>query len=169
VPDYLIKGGNTYRIISDHLGSPRLIINTQDGTIAQRLDYDEYGNVLTDTNPGFQPFGFAGGLYDSDTGLVQFGARDYDPKIGRWTSKDPIDFDGGDTNLYSYVLNDPINFVDPFGLISFKDIRDISRGVLSVCPQAFSCCDFACFFKNPLSVDRFDLNFLSGTSPFVVF
>ena len=46
----------------------------------QRLDYDPYGVVLTDTNPGFQPFGFAGGLYDPDTGLVRFGARDYDAR-----------------------------------------------------------------------------------------
>ncbi len=64
----------------------------------------------------FQPFGFAGGLYDGDTGLVRFGARDYDPYTGRWTAKDPILFEGGDTNLYGYVLNDPINFVDPKGL-----------------------------------------------------
>lgn len=42
--------------------------------------------------------------------------RDYDPEIGRWTSKDPIRFDGGDTNLFGYVLNDPVNFVDPNGM-----------------------------------------------------
>ena len=41
------------------------------------------------------PFGFAGGLHDRDTNLVRFGARDYDPSIGRWTAKDPIDFAGG--------------------------------------------------------------------------
>ncbi|TLY22777.1 MAG: RHS repeat protein, partial [Nitrospirae bacterium] len=58
VPDYLIKGGVTYRIASDHLGSPRLVINTTDGTTAQRLDYDEFGNITADTKPGFQPFGF---------------------------------------------------------------------------------------------------------------
>jgi uncharacterized protein RhaS with RHS repeats len=73
----------TYRLLSDHLGSPRLVLNTGDGTVAQRIDYDEFGRVLTDTNPGFQPFGFAGGLYDRDTGLVRFGARDYDPLTGR--------------------------------------------------------------------------------------
>lgn len=38
--------------------------------VVQRPDYDEFGRVVLDTNPGFQPFGFAGGLYDSDTGLV---------------------------------------------------------------------------------------------------
>jgi RHS repeat-associated protein len=115
VPDYMIKGGVTYRIVSDHLGSPRLVINTTDGTIAQRLDFDEFGNITADTNPGFQPFGFAGGLYDQHTGLTRFGARDYDAQIGRWTAKDPIDFDGQDTNLYGYVQSDPINFRDPRG------------------------------------------------------
>ena len=44
VPDYVIKGGNTYRIISDHLGSPRLVINTADGTVVQAIEYDEWGN-----------------------------------------------------------------------------------------------------------------------------
>ncbi|MHC4268584.1 MAG: RHS repeat-associated core domain-containing protein [Planctomycetota bacterium] len=62
------------------------------------------------------PFGFAGGLHDRDTGLVRFGARDYDPGIGRWTTKDPIDFAGGDVNLYGYVQNNPVNGVDPSGL-----------------------------------------------------
>lgn len=82
------------------------------GAVAQRIDYDEFGVVLNDTNPGSQPFGFAGGLYDKDTGLVRFGARDYDVQTGRWTAKDPILFAGGDTNLYGYVLDDPINFRD---------------------------------------------------------
>jgi len=40
--------------------------------------------VLEDTQPGFQPFGFAGGIYDRDTGLARFGARDYNTEIGRW-------------------------------------------------------------------------------------
>jgi len=115
VPDYLIKGGVTYRIITDHLGSPRLVVNTANGSITQRLDYDEFGNVLVDTSPGFQPFGFAGGLYDRDTGLVRFGARDYDPETGKWTAKDAIRFAGGDTNLYRYSGGDSINAIDPSG------------------------------------------------------
>ena len=105
-----------YRIISDSLGSPKLVVDTANGTIAQQMEYDEYGNVLSDSNPGFQPFGFAGGIYDKDTGLVRFGARDYDSESGRWTAKDPIRFMGGDTNLYGYVVNDPVNFIDPEGL-----------------------------------------------------
>ncbi len=116
VPDYLVKSGITYRIVSDHLGSPRLVINTTDGTIVQRMDYDEFGNIATDTNPGFQPFGFASGLSDQHTGLVRFGARDYDAVTGRWTAKDPILFYGQDTNLFAYLDSDPINGTDPLGL-----------------------------------------------------
>jgi RHS repeat-associated protein len=64
-----------------------------------------------------QPFGFAGGLYEQSTGLTRFGARDYDPITGRWTSKDPIGFAGGTSNLYAYALEDPINLVDTSGRV----------------------------------------------------
>lgn len=120
IPDYMIASGVKYRIISDHLGSPRLVVKQSDGTVIQRMDHDEYGRVIADTNPGYLPFGFAGGLYDHQTGLVRFGARDFDPETGRWTSKDPILFNGGDTNLYGYTWNDPVNFVDPMGLWGFQ-------------------------------------------------
>ncbi|NIP55669.1 RHS repeat-associated core domain-containing protein, partial [candidate division KSB1 bacterium] len=55
-------------------------------------------------------------LYAPDTGLVRFGARDYAPATGRWTAKDPILFEGGDTNLYIYVYNNPLSYTDPSGL-----------------------------------------------------
>jgi len=116
VPDYMIRSGATYRIISDHLGSPRMIVNTASGALLQAMTFDEFGNVVFDSNPGFQPFGFAGGLYDRDTGLTHFGARDYDPNTGRWTAKDPVGFAAGDPNLYSYVAADPVNSIDPTGL-----------------------------------------------------
>jgi RHS repeat-associated protein len=115
VPDYMIRDNVTYRIISDHLGSPRLVINTANGDPIQMIGYDEFGGVIADTAPAFQPFYFAGGLYDVDTRLIRFGARDYDSYTGRWTTKDPIGFNGGDTNLYAYVLNEPINLIDPAG------------------------------------------------------
>ena len=135
VPDYMVKGGVTYRIISDHLGSPRLVINITTGEIAQQIDYDEFGNILTDSNPSFHPFGFAGGLYDQHTKLTRFGARDYDVETGRWTAKDPILFKAGDTNLYGYVLNNPVNFVDPLGLIlavcGSEEFKDKAEETLS--------------------------------------
>jgi RHS repeat-associated protein len=132
VPDYMIKAGKTYRIISDHLGSPRLVVDVSEGVMVQRLDYDAFGNVIFDSNPGFQPLGFAGGLYDVDTGLFRFGARDYDAGVGRWTSKDPILFAGWDANLYGYVANDLVNWIDPYGLYSYNeflvDASNLSAG-----------------------------------------
>jgi RHS repeat-associated protein len=118
VPDAMaMADGSVYRFITDHLGSVRLVVNAADGTVAQRIDYDAFGRLLADTNPGFQPFGFAGGLYDTDTGLVRYGARDYDAYAGRWTAKDPLIFEGLQTNLYQYVANDPANLIDPTGEI----------------------------------------------------
>ena len=114
-PDYMIRDGVTYRFIRDVQGSVRLVVDSATGAIAQRLDYDTFGNVLLDTNPGFQPFGFQSGLYDPDTALVQFGARWYDANTGRWLSKDPILLEGG-LNLYVFCGNDPVNFTDPLGL-----------------------------------------------------
>jgi len=116
VPEYMIRSGKTYRIITDHLGSVRLVVDVATGAVAQRLDYDEFGRIVSDNNPGFQPFGFAGGLYDPDTKLVRFGARDYDAETGRWTAKDPIGFAGGAANLYAYAGSDPVNSVDISGL-----------------------------------------------------
>ena len=62
------------------------------------------------------PFGFAGGIYDRATGLVRFGARDYEPAAGTWTARDPLRFGGGLPDLYSYVGGDPVNRRDPSGL-----------------------------------------------------
>lgn len=118
VPDYMLKGGETYRLVTDHLGSPRLVVRVSDGNVMQRMEYDEFGRVLEDTNPGFQPFGFAGGLYDRETGLVRFGARDYDGVTGRWLVKDPIKFEGESANVYTYSNSDSINFIDFNGLRS---------------------------------------------------
>ena len=82
-----MKGGVTYRVVSDELGSVRMVLDAATGTVAQELAYDAWGRVLVDSNPGFQPFGYAGGLHDPLTGLVRFGARDYAAEVGRWTAK----------------------------------------------------------------------------------
>ena len=116
VPDYMVKAGVTYRFVTDLQSSVRLVVNASTGAIAQRIDYDAYGRVLSDSNPGFQPFGYAGGLYDSQTQLVKFGRRDYDAETGRWTVRDPLLFRGNDHNLYGYVQRNPMTFTDPNGL-----------------------------------------------------
>lgn len=120
IPDYVVKGTKRYQIVSDHLGSPVQVIDTATGAVIQEMHYTVFGAVTSDTNPGFTPFGFAGGVYDQDIKLTHFGAREYDASIGRWLSKDPILFSGGDTNLYGYVLNDPINSIDPNGFATLQ-------------------------------------------------
>ncbi len=116
MPYAMTRGSATYYLTYDPVGSLRVVADPY-GNVVKKIDYDSFGNVIADTNPGFEvPFGFAGGLHDRDTGLVRFGYRDYDPDIGRWTAKDPIFFAGGDTDLYGYCLNDPVNWVDPDGL-----------------------------------------------------
>ncbi|MDY6792391.1 MAG: Ig-like domain-containing protein, partial [Thermodesulfobacteriota bacterium] len=109
MPVAMTRGGATYYLTYDQVGSLRAVADSA-GNVVKRTDYDSFGNIIVDSNPSFDmPFGFAGGLRDWNTGLLRFGYRDYDPDIGRWTAKDPILFAGGDTDLYGYVLNDPVN------------------------------------------------------------
>ncbi len=110
------NSGDRFYISYNQIGSPRAVTD-ESGNILKTLTYDSFGTIVADSNPTFKiPFGFAGGLYDSDTKLTRFGYRDYDASTGKWTAKDPIGFNGGDTNLYGYVLGDPVNFVDSNGL-----------------------------------------------------
>jgi len=131
VPDYMIKAGVKYRLVTDHLGSVRLVVNATTGETVSRIDYDVWGQVTHADSLSFQPFGFAGGLRDDATGLVRFGARDYDPHVGRWTAKDPIGFGGSEGDLYGYVGSDPVNGIDPTGKFIF------SREFISQYPKAY--------------------------------
>jgi len=123
VPEYMVKGGIVYRIVTDHLGSVNQVVNMQTGAIVQQVEYDEYGNIMIDTNPEFVPFGFAGGLHDPLTKLVRFGARDYEARVGRWTLKDPIKFQANSPNLFAYVRSEPINQLDPNGLVNWTKLQ----------------------------------------------
>jgi len=116
LPASMSVGGERYYPVYDQVGSLLAVVDGS-GAALKVVEYDGFGNVIADSNESFEvPFGFAGGLYDKDAKLVRFGHRDYDPDTGRWTAKDPILFEGGDTDLYGYVLNDPVNWVDPEGL-----------------------------------------------------
>jgi RHS repeat-associated protein len=114
VPDYFVRGGTTFRLLTDQLGSVRKVIDTTTGEVVQEIAYDAWGVVTKDTNPGLQPFGFAGGLWEGETGLTHFGAREYEARTGRWTRKDPIGFGGG-TNTFAYADGSPVTFADPEG------------------------------------------------------
>jgi RHS repeat-associated protein len=116
-PDSMIKNGVNFKIVHDQLGSVRMVVKVSTGEIISQIDYDEFGVVKSSTRLDFQPFGFAGGLYDQASELVRFGARDYDPVVGRWVSKDPsLFFNGGGVNLYGYSFNDPVNLIDVNGM-----------------------------------------------------
>jgi RHS repeat-associated protein len=119
-PDYLERGGVRHAYVKNHLGSVRLVVKASTAEVAQRLDYDAWGNVTLDTNPGFQPFGFAGGVYDGDTKLTHFGYRDYDAESGTWTAKDPIRLRGG-FGVYVYAGGNPVRVTDRSGLVAGVD------------------------------------------------
>jgi len=144
VPDYVIQGTKTYRVLTDHLGSVRLVVDTSTGAVAHTVSYDDgaFGAIASETTESAyvgvfraMPFGFAGGLHDRTTKLVRFGARDYDPLTGRWLARDPAGFDAGDVNLYAYVGSNPIDLVDLAGMEaeSHDDVMDAARyGLLQI-------------------------------------
>ncbi|MEK0185935.1 RHS repeat-associated core domain-containing protein [Microcoleus anatoxicus] len=109
------RGASWYGVTTDQLGTPRVVFDKSD-RVVKVLKFDSFGQIIGDSNPEFElPISFAGGLIESDTKLVRFGFRDYDSVAGKWTAKDPIGFAGGDANLYGYVFNDSVNFIDPDG------------------------------------------------------
>ncbi|MCC6652551.1 MAG: RHS repeat-associated core domain-containing protein [Candidatus Eisenbacteria bacterium] len=116
-PDLMVDGDSAfvYRVVTDHLGSVRAVVRLTDGAVVQRLDYDAWGVATASSNEYIQSLNYAGGLADRTTGLVRFGARDYEAAVGRWTTKDPQLFMVEGVNLYEYVLSDPLSAVDPSG------------------------------------------------------
>jgi len=77
---------------------------------------NERGRVVEDSAVG-NPWRYQGKRVDKETGLIYFGQRYYDPRTGRWISPDPAgDIDG--PNLYTFALNNPMTYVDYFGLAS---------------------------------------------------
>jgi RHS repeat-associated protein len=111
----VIQNGTPYFYLIDGLGSVARITDGN-GSIVQSYSYSAFGKV-TASNPDFiQPYSFTGREYDPETGLLYYRARYMDPEIGRFISRDPIGFAGGDVILWGYVGNNPVNWVDPEGL-----------------------------------------------------
>jgi RHS repeat-associated protein len=115
-PVGLTNGQDSYFLLCDQVGTP-LALATTDGHVVQAMQYDSFGNMLSQQgNVVRLPLGFAGGLYDADTGLTRFPWRDYDADTGRFTALDPLGAKGGDTDWYGYCVDDPVNRVDVWGL-----------------------------------------------------
>ncbi len=123
VPVKAMIGGVTYYPHQDALGNV-MALTTAAGVIAEQYEYDIYGKVtvkngagIVISTPPLIPFLFTGRELDNETGLYHYRARAYSTNLGRFLQADPIDFDGGDVNLYRYCNNDPINNIDPSGLV----------------------------------------------------
>jgi RHS repeat-associated protein len=105
-------GSTSYYYLHDSLGSVVGVISAA-GAVEDRTAYDPYGNVTSSSGTVSNPLGYAGGYTDSVTGLIQFGARYYNPTTGGFTQEDP----SGQSAGYLYVGDSPVNGTDPSGLI----------------------------------------------------
>jgi RHS repeat-associated protein len=102
----------------DHLGSIRALTD-KDGNVRAQYSYDPFGRRTRLTGDANADFGFAGMFWITETNLNLTWFRAYDADIGRWLSRDPLtnaETVQGD-NLFAYVSNNPVNLVDPLGLM----------------------------------------------------
>ena len=120
VPDYALRGGTLYRIITDHLGSLRLVVDTSDGSIMQRMDYDAWGRVTVDEKAsGWEPPWCSGSRAGSTTRIPSWFGLGLGIMMRRWVGGRPrirSCSGGGDSNLFAYVGGDPVGRIDPSGL-----------------------------------------------------
>lgn len=116
----LHQNGQDYNYLYDGKGNVMALIDSS-GDIVASYRYDAFGNLLSKNGNLDQPFKFSTKRYDESAGLYYYGYRFYSPSIGRWITRDPLGETGG-INLYSFVENNPINFVDPWGWFG-KDVH----------------------------------------------
>ena len=112
------RGGASYYYFTDALGSIRLL-NDNSETTVNNYEYDTFGNVVNKTELVVNTYGFTGRLFDGESGLMYYRARYYDSSIARFITVDPLGLSGG-INYYAYVYNNPVCWVDPFGLARQK-------------------------------------------------
>jgi RHS repeat-associated protein len=109
-----VVSGTTSYYERDGLGSVTSLSGPTGG-IANSYTYDSFGKLTASTGTLTNPFQFTGRESDSETGLYYYRARYYDLSAGRFIGEDPAGFDDG-SNFYDYAANDPIVFIDPWGL-----------------------------------------------------
>jgi RHS repeat-associated protein len=125
-------GTNYYWYQNDHLGTPQKIIDTSGRTVWSAT-YTAFGEAVVDPSSIIiNNLRFAGQYYDAETGKHYNWNRYYDPKTGTYISEDPIGFEGGDVNLMAYVLNNPINYIDPLGLFTWKGWAGVIVGGVGI-------------------------------------
>ncbi|MDY6790846.1 MAG: RHS repeat-associated core domain-containing protein [Thermodesulfobacteriota bacterium] len=110
----MTQSGSLYNYLYDGRGNVSALLNDSQ-QVAASYRYDAFGNLMAKTGTLDQPFMFSTKRYDAGTGLPYYGYRFYNPAIGKWLTRDPLGEAGG-INLYGFVLNDPVNFIDPYGL-----------------------------------------------------
>ena len=126
-PVAMSADGNASYFGTDILGSVRSVTDKY-GTVQSSYDYDAFGSPYLGNLENDVGFGYCGKSYDVGTGLYDYGFRDYSPISARFTTVDPIR-DGA--NWFSYVVNDPVNYVDPFGLKTFEEIKEKAKTVVN--------------------------------------
>ncbi|MDB5902551.1 MAG: hypothetical protein JWM26_1429 [Betaproteobacteria bacterium] len=102
---------------TDHIGTPHRITDAE-GRIAWAAEYAGFGAAELRACAVTNPLRFPGHYCDDETGLHYNRFRYYSPAFGRYLSPDPIKFAAG-LNFYAYAENDPVNAIDPLGLLSF--------------------------------------------------
>jgi RHS repeat-associated protein len=115
----LKQGGQSYQYLYDGNGNVTSLLNGS-GQIAAAYRYDVFGKLLAQSGSLNQPFQFSTKRYDAGAGLNYYGYRFYAPAIGRWMNRDPLGEAGG-INLYGFVSNNPVNWIDPWGLETKPD------------------------------------------------
>ncbi|UCE98682.1 MAG: RHS repeat-associated core domain-containing protein [Planctomycetota bacterium] len=110
-------GNSIYYYHFDGLGSV-VALSDVNGVVAESYSYDVFGSPTTNSSVG-NPYLFASRCYDNETNLYYCRARYYNPHIGRFLQAEPVGYNDG-LNLYTYCGNNPLNFVDPYGLCKEK-------------------------------------------------
>ncbi len=126
------SGGTLYYLLTDHLGSTALTLDSAGNRLSTNTELRYYPWGATRYIAGATPttFNFTGQRRDSGSGLLYYGARWYDPVIGRFISADTIVPQPGNPqslNRYSYALNSPVRYADPTGMFSEDEIEAYLR------------------------------------------
>lgn len=123
--------GKKYYYLYNGHGDVVQMVDTN-GVVVNRYEYDEWGGIVSQTEQVKNPFKYSGEVYDEDTGLYYLRARYYDPSIGRFINKDTYEGDISNPlslNLYSYVYNNPLKYVDPTGHIAWYQYYHLAKGI----------------------------------------